>query len=251
MAGHLRLQPLTAAPVGATVQRLDAVADVGDFGAVAAQIRVASPGGAGSVVTLQHAAALETDAFTDCAVFAVDVAGSQSRVLPPLLRYLRWRASVVTQEVAFQVDLIGREGSPGVVWRPLQATKTGGQGVTNAAGTVTLTWDADTSIAADGLWWDNAEEAIAVGRQGLLTLHYHVAAYDNGSWSAANDDGSSWSEIPHTRSFVWAIGGTHTATVQIAVPNVSYKFRVRVVNMTAAGTQWLCAVGAFWARWVE
>ena len=112
MAGYVRLQPLTLAAVGASTQRIDAAVDVGEFGAVVAQIRTAVAGGTGSVLVLQHAAVLEDSAFNDCAQVAIDVAGSQAIVLPPLLRYVRWRASVATSAARFQIDLVGREAVP-------------------------------------------------------------------------------------------------------------------------------------------
>jgi hypothetical protein len=200
---------------------------------------------------------LEDEAFTDCASVSLEAIGSRSLFLPPLLRYLRWRASVVSAAAQFQVDLIGREKPGGPAnWRPIQASKTGGQ-VVNYTNVATLTWDVDTSLIPDGLSWDDANEAIAVDRAGLLTIHFDVSAWDNSSFSPVNanvwleeDNGSSWNEITSSRSYVWAIGGTHTGTVQRVVTAPNRKYRARVIH-NGGGTNWLLERGTFWARWIE
>lgn len=259
MAGYVRLQPLTKV-TKAEAQRVEGAVDLGDFGQVTVQMRTAVAGGAGSVMYLQHAAELEEHSFTDCAAVALDAIGSQVVLLPAPLRFLRWRAALIGAAATFQIDVIGREGTPAARWRPLQVIKDQ-QNLTTSGVATTLTWDetASVSVAGEGLTWDDAEQAIAVTRTGLVTLHYNVSAWNSATWPALVNgntwleeyDGSTWNEVSGSRSYVWAVGGTHSATLQRVVYSSNRKYRVRGVNLTAGGPSWRFDSGCFWARWVQ
>ncbi len=244
MAGYVRLQPLTQLTASDT-QRTDAAVDLGDFGSVTAQVRVSVPGSVGSLLQLQHAAELEDDALTDLVAVPLDGTGSQVIVLPPALRYLRWRATLTGQPVIFLVDLVGREGAPGSQL-PRQVIKTD-QTLDEPSVTTLLEWNAEATVAVacEAFGWDDEEHAIVAPRTGVITIHYNIAASNQATapalvnartWIEEYDGVGSWNQLEGSESFVWAAGGTHGATLKRIVYSPNRKYRVQGVFNTGGGS---------------
>lgn len=108
MAAYIRLQDMIAADAGDT-QRIEEVADVGNYSRITVQVRTAV-GVTDRDLQLQHSAVLDDDAFADLGdVFELDSAGTESREFTGTLRYLRWSCSGGTGDATFTVDLVARE----------------------------------------------------------------------------------------------------------------------------------------------
>ena len=77
---------------------------------VVVQVNVLSQAGAGSLLTIQHAAVREDNQFEDVqTTVSLAATGPKSIVVMGHTRYLRWKTTSLTGSATFLIDTIGRE----------------------------------------------------------------------------------------------------------------------------------------------
>jgi len=110
MPAYFRLQDLTSIDSSGP-QRIEEAIDLGAYGTLAMQCRVAQAAGASSVLKLEHAATREEAAFTEVTSdnFVLDSTGNQYKSFTNLLRYVRWTATITSGTAQFLLDVVARE----------------------------------------------------------------------------------------------------------------------------------------------